>query len=272
MKQWIMIIDVARCHDCNDCFMACKDEYVDNDFLPYSRSMPRHGHRWRDIDRVDRGKFPLIDITYRPWNCMMCENAPCIAAAPDAVYRREDGIVMIDPEKSTGRGDLPDVCPYGAIYWNDALKIPQKCTFCAHLLDAGWTDTRCTQICPTGATTFRAIEPDEIGKLCADEGLVRYRDDLGTSPRVFYKNLYRFTKHFIAGSLILDGECCEGAVVTVKGDGVEKEAASDGYGDFRVDGLDPGEYTVIIQYPGKDPAVRSVDLTVSCNLGDIDIL
>ena len=36
MKNWNMIIDVARCHDCNNCFMACKDEHVGNDFPPYS--------------------------------------------------------------------------------------------------------------------------------------------------------------------------------------------------------------------------------------------
>ena len=36
MKKWNMVIDVARCHDCNDCFLADKDEFVGNDFLPYS--------------------------------------------------------------------------------------------------------------------------------------------------------------------------------------------------------------------------------------------
>ena len=36
MKSWHLIIDVARCHDCNDCFLADKDEFVDNKFPPYS--------------------------------------------------------------------------------------------------------------------------------------------------------------------------------------------------------------------------------------------
>jgi len=269
MKQWIMVIDVARCHDCNNCFLACKDEFVDNDFLPYSKSMPRHGHRWRDIARTDRGTFPLIDVSFLPWNCMMCENAPCMEAGGDAVYRRDDGIVMIDPAKSKGRRDIMESCPYKAVYWNDALDIPQKCTFCAHLLDDGWKDTRCSQICATGAMKFMQVEADEIEKLCAEEGLQRYRDDLDAKPRVFYKNLYRFTKHFIAGSLILDGECCEGASITVEGNGATFAGKSDGFGDFRVDALDPGEYAVTIQYPGKNPIKRSVKLEESCNLGDI---
>ena len=36
MKKWNMIIDVAKCHDCNNCFLACKDEHVENDWPPYS--------------------------------------------------------------------------------------------------------------------------------------------------------------------------------------------------------------------------------------------
>jgi len=192
-------------------------------------------------------------------------------AGGEAMYRRVDGIVMIDPEKAKGRRDIMDACPYGAIYWNDDFDIPQKCTFCAHLLDSGWTQTRCSQICATGATTFLLVEPGDMKRKCEEEGLLRYRDDLGTKPRVYYKNLYRFTKHFISGSLILDGECCEGAHITVEGDGVKAEGASDGFGDFRVDSLDPGTYKVIIQYPGRSDVERSVTLTTSCNLGEINV-
>ena len=59
MKKAYMIIDVEKCEDCNNCFMACKDEYVDNEFLPYSSAQPRHGHRWMNIVRRERGaRFP----------------------------------------------------------------------------------------------------------------------------------------------------------------------------------------------------------------------
>ncbi len=48
-----------------------------------------------------------------------------------------------------------EACPYeNVIYFNDDLNIAQKCTFCAHLLDQGWTETRCSDACPTGAFTF----------------------------------------------------------------------------------------------------------------------
>jgi len=272
MKKWVMIIDVAKCHNCNNCFMACKDEHVDNDWTPVSRPQPRHGHRWRDIARTDRGQYPLIDIVYRPGNCMMCENAPCIDAGSGAVIRRDDGIVLIVNEMAKGRRDLVEACPYGAIWWNDAENLPQKCTFCAHLLDQGWTDTRCSQVCPTGATVFRFLDNIELEALIREEGLECYRDDLGTRPRVIYKNLYRFTKHFIAGSLIYGDECCEGAQVTVAGEtGRESAVCSNGYGDFRADGLVPDAYTVTISYPGCTDIVRKVTLEESCHLGEFTL-
>ena len=129
-----MIIDIEKCEDCNNCFMACKDEFVDNDFPPYSVSQPRHGHRWMNIMRKERGSGSLMDVAYRSTPCMHCDDAPCIKAAKDsAVYKREDGIVIIDPEKSAGRKEIMAACPYHAIWWNEEKGIPQKCTFCAHL-------------------------------------------------------------------------------------------------------------------------------------------
>ena len=99
MKKWHMIIDVEKCEDCNNCFLACKDEYVDNDWPGYSASQPRHGHRWMNIMRKERGQYPIIDVAYLPVPCMHCDNAPCVKAAKDgAIYQRADGIVIIDPD------------------------------------------------------------------------------------------------------------------------------------------------------------------------------
>ena len=48
MKKWNLVIDVAKCTNCNNCFLADKDEYVGNDFPGYAAPQPRHGHRWRN--------------------------------------------------------------------------------------------------------------------------------------------------------------------------------------------------------------------------------
>ena len=134
MKSWHLIIDVARCHDCNDCFLADKDEFVDNEFPPYSAAQPWHGHRWMNIKRKERGQYPVVQTAYLPMPCMHCDEAPCLTA-DGAVYKRDDGLVIIDPVKAKGRKEIVTSCPYNAIYWNEDKQLAQKCTGCAHLLD-----------------------------------------------------------------------------------------------------------------------------------------
>lgn len=103
--------------------------------------------------------------TYVMHRCQHCDNAPCMKAAPDAVYKREDGLVIIDPVKAEGKRELVDACPYGAIFWNEELSIPQKCTGCAHLVDEGELP-HCVDVCPHEALRFGDEEDfaDEIAK------------------------------------------------------------------------------------------------------------
>ena len=197
MSKWNLIIDVARCHDCNNCFLSCKDEFCENDFLPHSVAQPWHGHRWIDILRKERGQYPLVDVVYLPVPCMQCGDAPCVTE-DGAVYQRDDGIVVIDPEKAKGREDILDSCPYGAIWWNEEQALAQKCTFCVHLLDDGWQQPRCVQACPTGAMRFMRAEDEEMQALVEKEELEFYQQQYGTAPRVYYKNLYRFINLSIA--------------------------------------------------------------------------
>ncbi len=176
MKKWNMVIDVALCNDCNCCFMADKDEFTGNDWLPLSKAQPWEGQRWISIERKERGQFPQVQVAYLPTPCMQCDNAPCIEAAPPgAVYKREDGLVIIDPEKAQGHPEIVDSCPYGAISWNAEADVAQKCTGCAHLMDEGWTQTRCSQGCPTGALKLVLADDAEMTALAEADGLERYR-------------------------------------------------------------------------------------------------
>lgn len=279
MKRWFWIIDVAKCENCNNCYLSCKDEHTWNDWPGYAAPQPAPRHRWIEIHTNERGQYPVIDVGYLPQPCQHCDNAPCIKAARDgAVYKRPDGIVIIDPVKAKGQSQLVKACPYGAISWNEELNIPQKCTFCAHLLDKGWKKTRCIQSCPTGALTVRHVEEIEMAEIILTEKLETYRPELKTGPTVYYKNLYRYTKCFIGGSVatILDGkeECVEGAVVNLLKDNGEKigESVTDNYGDFKFDNLEEnsGKYMLQISYRNNRKDVE-VELEKSLNTGVIFI-
>ncbi|MGB5987547.1 MAG: 4Fe-4S dicluster domain-containing protein, partial [Desulfobacterales bacterium] len=196
MNQRRLIIDVGKCQNCNNCFLACKDEHCGNSWAGYAAAQPLHGQRWMNLLSRERGRFPHVDVAYLPKPCQHCGDAPCIAAAEDgAVYRRPDGIVIIDPEKARGQRQLVPACPYGAVWWNPEQQLAQKCTLCAHLLDEGWAVPRCVQACPTGALKLVDWSAEEVRRHIAAEKLeVLERDSAPATWGVYYKNLYRF-KH-----------------------------------------------------------------------------
>jgi Fe-S-cluster-containing dehydrogenase component len=276
MKKWNMIIDVAECTNCNLCTLSAMDEYVGNDWPGYSAPMPKHGHRWIDILQKERGQMPMIDIAYVPTMCNHCDDAPCLAKGAGMVKKRADGIVIIDPEKAKGREDLVAACPYGHIWWNEELQLPQIWTFDAHLLDQGWEKTRGDQSCPTGAMRSIKVEDDEMQRMAREEKLEVMRPELGTKPRVYYRNLWRYSTCFIGGSIASEAngavDCIEGAQVRLLRDGIcVGEMMSDNYGDFKFDRLDEGSGRYVVEISAKGGGKKSldVDLGVSINLGEI---
>ena len=40
MTKYGMVIDATLCMGCDACFMACKDEFVGNDYPPYTAAQP----------------------------------------------------------------------------------------------------------------------------------------------------------------------------------------------------------------------------------------
>jgi Fe-S-cluster-containing dehydrogenase component len=277
MTKWNMIIDVEKCEDCNNCFLACKDEHVDNDWPGYAISQPRHGHRWMNIMRKERGQYPIIDMAYLPIPCMHCDVAPCIKAAKaGAVYKRDDGIVIIDPEKARGQEDIVKACPYDAIWWNEEKGVPQKCTFCAHLLDDGWKEPRCVTVCPTGALRVVRTKARDMRATVVSENLQVLHPQYNANPRVYYKNLYRYTRCFIGGSVAFEKEgvtdCAEGArVALLTGSERISESVTDNFGDFKFDHLkeNSGSYTLEIVFKDYDKKTIEVDLKTSLGLGTI---
>jgi len=279
MKKWNLIVDVAKCTNCNLCTLANQDEHVDNEFAGYSAPMPRHGNRWIDIRVNERGSGPVMDVAYLPVMCQHCDDAPCIAAAKNgAVTKRPDGIVHIDPVKAKGQKAIADACPYGAVRWNEELKLPQAWFFDAHLLDRGWAEPRCVTVCATGALKSVKVTDEEMAQIKSRERLRELQPEAATKPRVHYKNLDRYTHAFVGGTIIktVNGvtDCVANAKIKLEASGsVVGEAVTDAYGEFKIDGLKPdsGPYRVVVEVAGSVSKRLDVELRKSVYLGRIDL-
>lgn len=260
MTKWGMVIDVDKCIACYACFNACKDEFWGNDYPPYSLGIKRREQTLIRLVKRERGRFPHVKVSYMPILCMQCGDPPCAKVARDnAIYKRRDGIVLIDPYKAAAQKEIVDACPYHVVSWNDEEGIPQTCTFCVHRVEGGKIP-RCVQACPSGALLFGDLDDEgsEVSKIVKNGLAEPYHPEYNTKPSVYYMNLYKMTKYFIAGSVSFKDtdECAEGVEVTLtnKRTGETKTVITDSFGSFEFDGLDSDTaYSLRLNYPGYAP-------------------
>lgn len=163
-----MLIDLTRCIGCDACTLACKQENGTPVDVFFARVL-----------NVEVGTFPNVKRLYIPVLCNHCEDAPCLKACPNkAIFRRPDGIVLIDQDRCRGTGACVSACPYGNIYLKKSdswyldegteyeerfvkprlrRNVARKCTYCAHRVDQG-LDPACVVACPTTARIFGDLE------------------------------------------------------------------------------------------------------------------
>lgn len=261
----VFVVNWKDCVGCHDCQVGCKDEHCGNEWMPYAKEQPQIGQFWCKVDQFERGKRPHVKVTYLPRMCQHCDDAPCIKAAPDAVYKRDDGLVIIDPVKAQGNKSIVESCPYHVIYWNEELQLAQKCTGCAHLLDGDHPITvpRCVDNCHVFAIQFGEEEEFDLSDCEV------MHPEYGTKPRVYYKG--GLPKRFIAGT-VYDPNAKEviiGANVSLTGDEGSFSTTTDDWGDFWLKDLPKGDFVLRIENHGlvKQYAVSTIKEDVG--LGDI---
>lgn len=134
---------------------------------------------------------------------------------------------------------------------------------------------RCVQACPTGAMEFIHVEDSEMQQIVKSEKLETLHPEYSLGPRVYYKNLYRYNKCFIAGSVAMadKDECVEGAKVALK-DGSGKviaTAVTNNYGDFKFDDLEgkSSRYELEVEAAGSPKQKLHVDLEESIDIGTL---
>ena len=172
---------------------------------------------------------------------------------------------------------IPPALEYVA-WRSEELELPQHWFFDAHLLDAGWVEPRCTQVCATGALKAVKVTDEEMREIRSREGLEELQPESATRPRVHYKNLYRFTHEFIGGTVIktVNGvtDCVAGAAIKLERAGtLVGETVSDAFGEFKFDGLkaNSGTYRVSISVDGDEAKRLDVELADSTYLGRIEL-
>jgi Fe-S-cluster-containing dehydrogenase component len=275
MAKYGMVIDVSRCVGCYNCFLACHDEHVGIDHAPIAAAQPESGHRWMDIRVREQGSFPRLKVTHTPVPCLQCEDAPCMKADTNgAITRRPDGIVLIDAKKAAGQRALVNSCPFGAIYWNEAANTAQKCTFCAHMLDAGEKLPRCVEACPTQALVFGDLADagSAVAQRAAEPAIEDLRPEVKARPRVRYIGL---PKRFVCGEIVLADQADQpapGVKVTLRSGSEVLSATTDSFGEFEFAGVKPNEQQLLqVSHPGYAAREIKVATQADADLGAVQL-
>ena len=263
-------VDSRMCMGCWCCFTACKDEHCAFS-SKLSAAQPIMGHRWIDViewERSDNSR--RVKVGSVPTLCAHCQDPACMKAAKDgAVYKRPDGVVIIDPEKSKGQKAIVGACPINAIFWNEELEIPQKCTMCAELLDdpeylaylgdKSLVKPRCVEACPNKALYFGDLDDpnSEISKIVASERNTQLEALAGQETNVKWLNVPTV---YLAGTVYQPKELDEVLVgakikLTCKETGETWETESNYFGDWEVEWLPKNKnFDILIEAQGYKAA------------------
>lgn len=161
--QKAFYFDSSVCIGCKACQTACKD---DNN-LPlgvlWRRVVEYGGGNW-----VVRNGVPTANNVFSYFistSCQHCEDPICMNVCPAAaISKREDGIVLINPDQCIGCRYCEWACPYGAPQFIEEQGVMSKCDFCYDLQDQG-LNPACVDAC-----VMRCLDFGDLDELRAKYG------------------------------------------------------------------------------------------------------
>lgn len=125
-KQLTLYVDTRRCMGCRACEIACKLE----------NNLPA-GPRYTMVTETEVVEDGADKLKFLPVPCQHCADAPCMKACPTgAIYKREDGVVLVNRKKCIGCHECLWSCPFGVPQYGADGKM-QKCTLCAFPAGSG---------------------------------------------------------------------------------------------------------------------------------------
>jgi len=199
-----MLIDLKRCVGCDACTMACKSEHVTPPGVFFAR-VYRHFY----------GKYPNVKGFFLPVLCNQCEDPPCLKSCPSgAIYKTDDGVVLVDEGKCVGARACEAACPYGHMFFYEGdghyfrnmgyitpieelhfkyrrPNTAMKCNFCYHRLKEG-KEPACVVVCPAECRIFGDLDDPEskpnryLKEKRPGVEPIPIRPEAGTKPKVLY--------------------------------------------------------------------------------------
>jgi tetrathionate reductase subunit B len=177
MPRYGMVIDETKCVGCHACRVACQNQ----NGLPAEES-------YNHLEEREYGTFPNYNREFIPVQCQHCDNPPCVKVCPTgASYKRKDGIVLVNKDQCIGCKYCLAACPYNVRIITKEGYI-EKCRFCLEFIEKG-EEPACLRTCMAGVRTFGDLDdPDsEVSRMIVRDRLKRFKADLNTLPRIYYK-------------------------------------------------------------------------------------
>ena len=130
MSKFSLMFYRKDCMGCHACEVACKQEHE----LGVGPRLVRVFERSSDF-------FPVY--------CHHCANAPCKESCPvNAIFKDEQGLVLIDKELCIGCLECMEACPFGAMQFDDDRETAVKCDLCVDRIKNDKAPA-CYSVCPT---------------------------------------------------------------------------------------------------------------------------
>jgi len=182
-KRYGLVIDLERCTGCMACVVACKIE--NNMDGGTGIRVETVGGTGRD---TPGGTYPDLSMHFLPVACMHCDQPPCRDACPtEAIYKRPDGIVLIDEDKCNGCQECLAACPYDALFYDQDRDVVRKCDLCYQRLEQG-LEPFCSLCCGCDAIFVGNLRDaqSKVSRLVSRDDAYTLKPELAIGPAIHY--------------------------------------------------------------------------------------
>jgi len=219
--RWAMVVDLDRCIGCGACSAAC---YAENNVGVVGETQIINGREMSWL-RVERYQDPddMKKITFLPFMCQQCDNAPCEAVCPVyAPHHSKEGLNNQIYNRCIGTRFCSQNCPYKirrfnwyTWQWPAPLQLQlnpdvtvrskgvmEKCSFCIQRIKSGHDTAKnenrkirdgeitpaCVQTCPTDAFVFGNLldRSSRVRRMVDDSRAYQVMGYLNVKPAVIY--------------------------------------------------------------------------------------